>query len=93
MIVANADSLLRHRTIDRCLRDRKNRYSLNDLILACRDAFNQQKKGKKTQGKGITERKSPVSSRTIQLDLQFMRDKERGYAATFVVYEMKYYMY
>lgn len=52
MIVANADSLLRHRTIDKCLRDRKNRYTLNDLILACRDAFNQQKKGKKSKSKG-----------------------------------------
>lgn len=92
MIVANADSLLRHRTIDKCLRDRKNRYTLNDLILACRDAFNQQKKGKKSKSKG-NDKKSPVSARTIQLDLQFMRDKERGYAAPIVVYEMKYYRY
>ena len=92
MIVANADSLLRHRTIDKCMRDRKNRYTLNDLILACRDAFNQQKKGKKSKSKG-NDKKSPVSARTIQLDLQFMRDKERGYAAPIVVYEMKYYRY
>lgn len=93
MIVANADSLLRHRTIDRCLRDRKNKYSLNDLILACREAFSLQNKGKKSKGKGAPEKKSPVSARTIQLDLQFMRDKEKGYAAPIVVYEMKYYRY
>jgi len=93
MIVSNTDSLLRHRTIDRCLRDRKNRYTLNDLILACRETFNKQKKEQKGRGKGATEKRSPVSLRTIQLDLQFMRDKERGYAAPIVVYDMKYYRY
>ncbi len=81
-----SNALLRHRTIDACLRDSKRKYTLLDLINACTNAI-KEKKGKKTSLRYC------VSTRTIQLDLQFMRDKVKGYGAPIVVYEHKYYKY
>ena len=34
-----------------------------------------------------------VSTRTVQLDIQFMRNKKEGYGAPVTVYENKYYRY
>lgn len=81
-----SNALLRHRTIDACLRDTKNKYTLLDLIKACSNAI-VEKKGKKGSSRYC------VSTRTIQLDIQFMRDKSKGYGAPIVVYEHKYYKY
>ena len=34
-----------------------------------------------------------VSTRTVQLDIQFMRDKKEGYGAPITVFENRYYRY
>lgn len=85
--MANSSNvLLRHRTIDACLRDNSKKYTLSDLINACTDAINLKSGSKK--------RKNPkVSVRSLQLDLQIMRDKTKGYGAPIVVYDHKYYKY
>lgn len=85
-MTANSNALLRHKTIDACLRDRQNKYSLIDLINACSKALKEKNKNK---SKG----KCKVSLRTIQLDIQFMRDKKSGYGAPIEVFEQKYYRY
>lgn len=79
-----SNALLRHRTIDACLRDIKHKYTLIDLINACTAAIN---------GKNGSKGKAKVSVRSLQLDLQIMRDKHKGYGAPIVVYEQKYYKY
>lgn len=83
---ANSNSLLRHKTIDTCLRDTQNKYTLLDLINACTKAL-KEKNGKTEKGK------CKVSLRTVQLDIQFMRNKQYGYGAPIEVYEQKYYRY
>lgn len=82
----NPGAFLRHRVIDACLRDTTRKYTLEDLITACSRAI-EEKHGKK---KGAKKR---VSQRTVQLDLQFMRDARKGYNAPIVVFEHKYYKY
>lgn len=79
-----SNALLRHRTIDACLRDTKRKYTLIDLINACTAAIN---------GRNGTKGKAKVSVRSLQLDLQIMRDKHKGYGAPIIVYEQKYYKY
>lgn len=83
---ACSNAFLRHRVIDACLRDTNKKYTLIDLIKACSSAINEKncKKGGKRQ---------KVSLRTIQLDLQVMRDKQKGYGAPIIVYNQKYYKY
>ncbi len=81
-----SNALLRHKTIDRCLRDKSRKYTLIDLINACTNAI------KSKYGKKIAE-KYKVSVRSLQLDLQIMRDKQKGYGAPIVVYQQKYYKY
>lgn len=82
----SSNALLRHRTIDACLRDTKNKYTLLDLINACTQAI-------KMKGTGKEKSKSKVSVRSLQLDLQIMRSKDKGYGAPIVVYDHKYYKY
>ncbi|MBQ1747676.1 MAG: WYL domain-containing protein [Bacteroidales bacterium] len=81
-----SNALLRHITIDACLRDTAHKYSLQDLIAACTRAVKENSKGK-------VKDNFSVSTRTVQLDLQMMRDKKKGYNAPIVVYEQKYYKY
>lgn len=81
-----SNALLRHRTIDSCLRDSRRKYTLLDLINACTNAIKEKKGGK-------VKSRYCVSTRTIQLDIQFMRDKVKGYGAPIVVYDHKYYKY
>ena len=81
-----SNALLRHRVIDSCLRDTQNKYTLQDLINACTKAI------KSKYGAKIAS-KYKVSVRSLQLDLQIMRDKVKGYGAPIVVYEHKYYRY
>lgn len=85
-MTSNSAAFLRHRIIDTCLRDTKHKYTLDDLIAACSKAL-QERQGKKPSGKPA------VSLRTLQLDLQFMRDAKKGYNAPIIVYEHKYYKY
>ncbi len=81
-----SNALLRHRVIDSCLRDTKKKYTLLDLINACSAALAQ-------KYKGTAAAKQKVSVRSLQLDLQIMRDKQKGYGAPIVVYDHKYYKY
>ncbi|MEM6724059.1 MAG: WYL domain-containing protein [Bacteroidota bacterium] len=78
----NKNALIRYRTIDKCLQNRSRRWTLNDLIEACSQALYE------FEGK-----ESPVSKRTVQLDIQFMRSDKLGYAAPIIVYDRKYYTY
>ena len=82
----SSNALLRHRTIDACLRDSKNKYTLLDLINACTKAI-------KTKHGNRNKSGQKVSVRSLQLDLQVMRDKNKGYGAPIVVYDHKYYKY
>ena len=79
---ANKNALLRYRTIDRCLRNRYRRWTLDDLIEACSDALYE-----------FTGKTDSVSRRTVQLDIQKMRSEELGYCAPIVVRDNKYYEY
>ena len=82
----SSNALLRHKVIDKCLRDKTRKYTLIDLINACTNAI-KQKYGTKIAAK------YKVSVRSLQLDLQIMRDKHKGYGAPIVVYNQKYYKY
>ena len=79
---ANKNALIRYKTIDRCLRNRYRRWTLNDLVDACCDALYDME--------GITK---GVCARTVQMDLQIMRSDKLGYNAPIVVYDKIYYTY
>lgn len=79
---ANKNALIRYKTIDRCLRNRYRRWTLDDLVEACSDALYDME--------GITK---GVSTRTVQADLQIMRSDKLGYYAPIEVYDNKYYRY
>ena len=79
---ANKNALIRYRTIDRCLRNRYRRWTLEDLVDACSDALYAME--------GIAK---GVSVRTVQGDLQIMRSDKLGYYAPIEVYDNKYYRY
>ena len=78
----NKNALIRYKTIDRCLRNRYRRWTLEDLVEACSDALYEME--------GITR---GVSVRTIQGDIQIMRSDKLGYEAPIEVYDNKYYRY
>lgn len=80
--ISKSKALLRHRTIDACLRNGSRKYSLNDLILQCTRSLSKSLKS--------NER---ISLRTMQADIEFMRDPVNGYGAPIEVYEKKYYRY
>ena len=79
---ANKNALIRYRTIDRCLRNRYRRWTLDDLVDACSNALYDME--------GIAK---GVSARTVQGDLQIMRSDKLGYYAPIEVYDNKYYRY
>ena len=79
---ANKNALIRYKTIDRCLRNRYRRWSLDDLVDACSDALYDME--------GIAK---GVSARTVQGDLQIMRSDKLGYNAPIEVYDRVYYRY
>lgn len=79
---ANKNALIRYKTIDRCLRNKYQRWTLDDLVEACSDALYEME--------GITR---GVSVRTVQADIQIMRSDKLGYEAPIEVYENKYYRY
>ncbi len=79
---ANKNALIRYKTIDRCLRNRYRRWTLDDLVDAVSDALYDME--------GITK---GVSTRTVQSDLQMMRSDKLGYYAPIEVYGGKFYRY
>jgi len=78
----NKNALIRYKTIDRCLRNRYRRWTLDDLVDACCDALYDME--------GITK---GVCTRTVQMDIQIMRSDKLGYNAPIVVYDKIYYTY
>lgn len=78
----NKNALIRYKTLDRCLRNKYRRWTLNDLVEACSDALYAME--------GITR---GVSVRTVQADMQVMRSDKLGYNAPIEVYDTKYYRY
>jgi len=79
---SSKNSLLRYKTIDNCLRNRRRKWTLQDLMKACEQALYEYG----FSGIGMASR------RTIQMDLQFMRS-DAGYSAPIIVVERKYYTY
>ena len=79
---SNKNALIRYKTIDNCLRNRRKLWTLEDLMEACSDALYEY------EGKYDL-----VSKRTIQLDIQNMRSEKLGYEAPIEVYQKKYYRY
>lgn len=79
---ANKNALIRYKTIDRCLRNRYRRWTIDDLTEACSDAL--------YELEGIVK---GVSLRTVQGDLQIMRSDKLGYNAPIEVYDKIYYRY
>lgn len=79
---ANKNALIRYNTIDRCLRNKYRRWTIEDLVEACSDALYEME--------GIAK---GVSLRTVQGDIQIMRSDKLGYNAPIEVYENKYYRY
>ncbi|XZF14546.1 helix-turn-helix transcriptional regulator [Chitinophagaceae bacterium MMS25-I14] len=78
----NKLALIRYKTIDSCLRNRRRKWTLEDLIEKVADVLYEQE--------GIT---SGVSRRTIQADIQLMRSDRLGYNAPIVVTDRKFYGY
>ena len=78
----NRNALIRYRTIDKCLQNRRRKWTIDELIDACNDALYEYE----GIGKG-------VSMRTIRLDLNAMRSDKLGYNAPIIVNDKKYYTY
>ena len=78
----NRNALIRYRTIDSCLQNRRRKWTLDNLIEACSDAI--------YEYQGIM---TGVSRRTIQADIEMMRSNKLGYEAPIVVVDKKYYTY
>ena len=79
---ANKNALIRYKTIDKCLRNRYRRWTIEDLLDACSDALYDME--------GIAK---GVSLRTVQGDIQIMRSDKLGYNAPIEVYDNKFYRY
>ncbi len=78
----NRNALIRYRTIDKCLQNRRRKWTIENLIAACNDAL--------YEYEGIDK---AVSMRTIRMDLNAMRSDKLGYNAPIVVANKKYYSY
>lgn len=78
----NRNALIRYRTIDKCLQNRRRKWTIENLIDACNDAL--------YEYEGIAK---GVSMRTIRLDLNAMRSDKLGYNAPIIVRDKKYYTY
>ena len=79
---ANKNALIRYKTIDRCLRNRFKRWTIDDLVDACSDALYDME--------GIMK---GISVRTVQGDIQMMRSDKLGFNAPIEVYDNKFYRY
>jgi predicted DNA-binding transcriptional regulator YafY len=78
----NRNALVRYRTIDKCLKNRRRTWTIEDLIQACSEAL--------YEYEGIDKE---LSMRTLRLDLHAMRSGKLGYEAPIVVTNKKYYSY
>lgn len=78
----NKSALIRYKTIDKCLQNRRRKWTLDDLVAACSDAV--------YEYEGVAR---GISKRTVQLDIQNMRSEKLGYSAPIVVTDKKYYSY
>jgi len=78
----NKIALIRYKTIDQCLRNRNRNWTLENLIEACSEAVNK-----------IEGTNKGASKRTVQGDLQLMRNPIIGYHAPIKVIAKKYYTY
>ncbi|MFL9483795.1 hypothetical protein ACI6Q2_13540 [Chitinophagaceae bacterium LWZ2-11] len=75
----NKLALIRYKTIDDCLKNRRRKWTLDDLIEKVSDVLYHRE--------GIT---TGVSRRTIQSDIQLMRSDKLGYNAPIVVTDKKF---
>ncbi len=78
----NRNALIRYRVIDKCLQNRRRKWTIENLISACNEAL--------YEYEGIEQ---GVSMRTIRLDLNAMRSDKLGYNAPITVIDKKYYRY
>ncbi len=78
----NRNALIRYRTIDKCLQNRRRKWTIEDLIECCSQAL--------YEYEGIDK---DISLRTIRLDLKAMRSDKLGYNAPIIVTDKKYYNY
>jgi predicted DNA-binding transcriptional regulator YafY len=78
----NRNALIRYRTIDKCLQNRRRKWTIEDLIDSCNKAL-QEYEGSDTN----------ISLRTIRMDLNAMRSDKLGYNAPIIVKNKKYYTY
>lgn len=78
----NRNALIRYRTIDKCLQNRRRKWTIEDLITSCSEAL--------YEYEGIDK---DISMRTIRLDLNAMRGEKLGYNAPIIVTDRKYYSY
>lgn len=78
----NRNALLRYKTIDSCLRNRRRRWTLDDLIEVVSEAL--------YEFEGIDK---GISRRSVQADIQVMRSSRLGYNAPIVIVDKKYYTY
>lgn len=81
-MATNKLALLRYNTIDKCLRNRRRKWTLDDLIEKVTDAL--------YNYEGIS---TGIGKRTIQADIQTMRSDKLGYNAPIIVVDKKYYTY
>ncbi|BAV10024.1 Predicted DNA-binding transcriptional regulator YafY, contains an HTH and WYL domains [Filimonas lacunae] len=78
----NKLALIRYKTIDDCLRNRRRKWTLDDIIEKVSEVL--------YDNEGI---ENGVSKRTIQADIQLMRSDKLGYNAPIIVMDKKYYTY
>lgn len=76
------NALIRYKTIDACLRNRRRKWTLENLIDAVSDALYDYE----GMDKGI-------SRRSVQSDIHLMRSDKLGYNAPIIVVSKKYYTY
>jgi predicted DNA-binding transcriptional regulator YafY len=80
-MASNKLALMRYKIIDNCLRRRNRKWTLDNLVNKVAEELYERE--------GITS----ISKRTIQYDIQFMRDANLGYGAPIVIKDKKYYEY
>lgn len=81
-MAVNKLALIRYKTIDDCLCNRRRKWTLEDLIDKVSAAL--------YEFEGVVR---GVSRRTIQADIQLMRSDKLGYNAPIVIRDKKYYYY
>lgn len=82
LMPVNRNALVRFKTIDACLRNRRKKWTLDMLIDAVSDAL--------YEFEGISK---GISRRTVQADIQMMRSNKLGYNAPIIIVDKKYYSY